>query len=221
MIEKLSGSKETENPNFKYIKSRRNSVNPDIQDHVTQVMLDLQHRREVFLTLVREMRSEWRPYRHSGDKTASQNVVARDAEALGRVSERISESAQLSSSAMRPDEGLPSALEWFLLNILSEKEWENVCLKFDQKGLKKQGETAFSLESVVQNVLNDEPRTKAFVLDVHDRVKDLVDSGHAPRTIYEIGCGPFPILAIEAAISSPESKIVCVEKNPLSAASGS
>ena len=71
-----------------------------------------------------------------------------------------------------------------------------------------------SVRNVIEAVMSDQPRTKAFIGATKDRIRNFNGD---PRIVYEIGCGPFPIPAIVAALETPNAIVRCIEINPLSA----
>lgn len=223
MHEGSDNAERPKKPAFEFIEDRINSASEDTQKFVIQTLLQEGGiRRNAFLKLVQALSDHPEEFITDEHSTAVQKLEERDRQARENVPSHVgSEVASRDASAMRPDVNRPSALEWFFLTVPSldipqtKKDWRRLCET--AQNLEKNGTGVLSLQTVLQNVLSDEPRTKAFVLEVHERTQFLRESMQKPLTVYDIGCGPFPVLGIAAAIAAPDSRITCVEKNPLSA----
>jgi len=102
----------------------------------------------------------------------------------------------------------PTDLELYLLSKLPKID--------DFEDAKKEDGSLTVLEAL--NCLRDKVRTKKFMKAVKDSVQRL-DSDTQRDEIYVVdaGCGPLPIMAIYAALSSPKVKCTCIELNPTSA----
>jgi hypothetical protein len=204
---------------FDYIKARlKSGIGTPAEGLVTRLRRETDRPQEVFMRLVDLLPSELESYRSVDE------LLARDRRVVDEMTTTKSRGANVDrarrdAAAMRPDKDLPSALEWFFLTIpgidvpSADGDWKRLCEGLEAK---EDGE-AFTLQGVIQKVLSDLPRTRAFILEVGDRTKRMREELQKPLLIYDIGCGPFPILALAAAIASPDSRIVCIEKNPLSA----
>ena len=117
----------------------------------------------------------------------------------------------------RPDRGRPSLLELYFLELLDESQWKDLCDKYPENDKTAEQSGALSVRSVIEHVLSDQPRTKAFIGAVQERVRSF---NAGPKTIYDVGCGAVPLLAIAAALAAPKDtkvNIVGIEINPLSA----
>jgi hypothetical protein len=66
------------------------------------------------------------------------------------------------------------------------------------------------------NCLFDEARTKKFLSGVRSAVGRLRECTSAPLHVVDAGCGPIPIMAIQAAWSDPNLHVTAIELNPLS-----
>ncbi len=193
---------------FAFIQDRIKAATPAAEEGVVD-LLEAGDIKKIFRTLVSRLDGSRKKYKTLGA------LHDRDKKAAEAASPSLpTESAQRHATLVRPDQGKPSQLEYWFLTILSTDEWREFCETISELTEETDTSGALTLRNVIENVLSDEPRTKAFIAATRERVKRF-NSG--PIQIYDVGCGPFPVLAIAAALASPEAKVKCIEINPLSA----
>ena len=206
MIEGLSNDAESSNVAFGFIRERFRVYNDKYGEARLAELRDADV-SDVFWKLKDGLKAERKPY-------SFHELQKKDAEASRAITTGMpTEKAQLDYRRGREDEGIPTHFEAFLLSKLSLSEWKEICESEIDIGYKDTESGGLSVRSVIEHVLADQPRTRAFI----DAVQQGVRRFRGSASVYDVGCGAFPVLAIAAALECPECKITCIEINPLSA----
>src|SRR3989338_7142193 len=193
-------------PTLDFVRRRMNASRPTDRKLIAGLLQGEGGLGHAFSSLVEKLSDSRKRY-------TLEQLKQRDSEAENHAATYThvpQEDAGKSTMLRREDEGIPSALELFLITLLSDKEWIQLC-KTREKPTHL-GE--LPARNVIESVLADEPRTKKFIHAVQSDVRQFRESA---STIYDAGCGPFPMLGLSAALASPRAQVICLELNPLSA----
>lgn len=212
MIDERFGQspKQGQNEAFRFIQDRLKAASKNVEDSVVKLLAESDGLGQVFLALWRDKLQGRRKVYMTMDDFRKRDAAVKQMAGLSLPQEH----AQRSSLLRRPDQGQPSALEYWLLTLLTPEQWQELCADIPEALDESTASGALSFRNVIENVISDEPRTKAFIGAVRNQMQKFNDE---PITIYDVGCGPFPVLAMAAAIENPNAKIICIEINPLSA----
>lgn len=211
MTEQMGVPEDRKYPAMAFLRRRLATTTPSTVASVEQILRNSKSLKETFLALWQKLEGSKKVYTTVVNLRRRDNMVR---EIEGTVN--LQEDYTLKSARLaRPDQGRSSPLEYWLFTLLSPHRLEEIMRETEEREPDIKDSGGLSFQSAIENVLADEPRTKALIAAVRERVRSF---NNRPANIYYVGCGPFPILAIAAALESKNADITCIEINPLSAA---
>jgi len=192
------------NPALNFVFSRMSASTASDRHLVGRLIHEKVPLPKAFSQLVGELEDSRISYSLEG-------LASRDRYAWAHVeASGVTEPSEIRTISSRPDRGIPSPLELYFLTLFTNREWEDLCK--EEEIISDLG--ALTTRNVIEAVLADEPRTKKFVRAIQHEMHKLEEN---PATVYDIGCGAFPILGLSAALHNPRARVVGLEINPLSA----
>src|SRR3989344_4463719 len=206
MIEEIRSQtrEEQDNPTLNFVHMRMSASRPAERKVVAELLENRDGLSHAFFSLVENLKDGRKQY-------TLKELAERDTRAEVYANQYApTEAAARRQVLRREDEGIPSALELFFTMILSDEEWTRLCRT--KEGADVLGK--LTARNAIEAALADEPRTKKFIRAVQHESRKF---GESTFVVYDVGSGPFPILGLSAALSSPQAKVTCIESNPLSA----